>query len=256
MIRKILILLFTLTIILSLTLFGCNKAKSPEEAGEVTEKVTEEETAEEIKSQAPEGEVSFTTEDSIDINGNIFGTGNKWVILSHMLPTDQRSWFSFARYLADNGYIVLTYDFRGYGKSGGSKDISNIDKDLEAAISFISQYNSEKIFLIGASMGGTASLVVAAREYTDGVISLSSPDEIDSLSALDEVKDIDAPKFFIASRGDEHAAESAESLFERSPEPKEIRILDGKAHGTFIFDEEPENGEIVKQIILNFLNDN
>lgn len=274
--KKISILLLTLILILSFTLFGCKEEVAEEEvpeeeileeAEETIEESTEtteeesvqeetEETAEEIKLQASEGEVSFKTEDGIDINGNIFGTGNKWVILSHMLPTDQTSWFDFAQYLADNGYIVLTYDFRGYGKSGGSQDISNIDKDLEAAIVFISQYDSEKIFLMGASMGGTASLIVAAREYIDGVISLSSPDEIDSLSALDEVKDIDAPKLFIASQGDENAAASAESLFERSPEPKEIETLDGNSHGTFIFEEEPENGEIVKQIVLDFLNSN
>jgi pimeloyl-ACP methyl ester carboxylesterase len=276
MMKKISILLVTFTLILSFTLFGCKEEVAEEEVAEeeileeaeetIEEEAVEtdeesvqeetEETAEEIKLQALEGEVSFKTEDGIDINGNIFGTGNKWVILSHMYPTDQTSWFDFAQYLADNDYIVLTYDFRGYGKSGGSQDISNIDKDLEAAIVFISQHYSEKIFLMGASMGGTASLIVAAREYIDGVISLSSPDEIDSLSALDEVEDIDAPILFIASQGDENAAASAESLFERSLEPKEIVILDGNSHGTFIFEEEPENGEIVKQIVLDFLNSN
>ena len=284
MIKKISVLLLVLVTVFSLMLSGCKKAetttkeavetedaeieeKSQEEEEEIKETVEEEsgeeekeeekkEEEEEKKPQAPEGEVSFTTEDGIDINGNIFGTGNKWVILSHMLPTDQTSWFDFAQYLADSGYIIMTYDFRGYGKSGGSKYISNIDKDLGAAIAFISQYDSEKIFLMGASMGGTASLIVAAREYIDGVISLSSPDEIDSLSAIDEVEDIDAPKLFIASKGDEYAAESAESLFKGSPEPKEIEILDGSAHGTFIFEKEPENGEKVKQIVLNFLDNN
>jgi pimeloyl-ACP methyl ester carboxylesterase len=275
MIKKILILLITFTLILSFTLFGCKEEVAEEEvteeeAAEEEETIEEEaeatdeesvqeeteETAEEIKLQASEGEVSFKTEDGININGNIFGTGNKWIILSHMYPTDQTSWFDFAQYLAENGYIVLTYDFRGYGKSGGSRDISNIDKDLEAAIVFISQYDSEKIFLMGASMGGTASLIVAAREYIDGVISLSSPDEMDSLSALDEVEDIDAPILFIASQGDEDAAASAESLFDMSLEPKEIEILDGNSHGTFIFEEEPENGEIVKQLVLDFLDSN
>ena len=277
MVKKSAILLLILITAFSLMLLGCKKAEATtEEAAETEETEIEEksqeeevketveeesseeekEEEEEKKPQAPQGEVSFTTEDGIDINGNIFGTGNKWIILSHMRPTDQTSWSSFAQYLSDNGYIVLTYDFRGYGKSGGSKDISNIDKDLEAAIAFTSQYDSEKIFLMGASMGGTASLIVAAREYIDGVISLSSPVEINSLSAIDEVEDIDAPKLFIASEGDGYAAESAQSLFDRSPEPKEIEILNGSAHGTFIFEEEPANGEIIKQRVLEFLDEN
>lgn len=249
MIKKILILLLIIIIVFSLILFGCGRIEpAAEEAAEAEEVEPEEEPVQE--------EVTFTTEDGIEINGNIFGSGNRWVIISHMRPTTQTSWFDFARYLANNGYIVLTYDFRGYGKSGGSQDISNIDKDLDAALDFVIQYDAEKIFLIGASMGGTASLVVASRQTVDGVISFSSPTEIDSLSAIDKVGNIDAPKLFIASQGDENAAESANTLFDASPEPKEIEILDGSAHGTFIFEKEPDNAEIVKQIVLDFLNSN
>jgi hypothetical protein len=91
------------------------------EAVEASEE-TVEEAIEEEKGHPAEGEIIFKTEDGIDINGNVFGSGSRWVILSHMFPTEQASWFDFANYLAENGYIVLTYDFRGYGKSGGSKD--------------------------------------------------------------------------------------------------------------------------------------
>jgi len=257
MIKKILILLLTIITTFSLILFGCGRIEPVVEKAAEAERVEpEEEVQVEAKPQAQEGEVTFTTEDGIEINGNIFGSGNSWVILSHMYPTDQTSWFDFARYLADNGYIVLTYDFRGYGKSGGSQDISNIDKDLEAALDFVRQYDAEKIFLMGASMSGTASLVVASRQSVDGVISFSSPTEIDSLSAIDKIGKIDAPKFFIASKGDKYAAKSANTLFDTSPEPKEIEILDGSAHGTFIFEEEPDNAEILRQIVLDFLNSN
>lgn len=274
MIKKILILLLTIITVFSLILFGCGRIEPvaevtieteenepgeeiQKESEETQEEVIEEEPVQvEAKPQAQEGEVTFTTEDGIEINGNIFGTGNSWVILSHMYPTDQTSWFDFARYLADNGYIVLTYDFRGYGKSGGSQDISNIDKDLEAALDFVRQYDAEKIFLMGASMGGTACLVVASRQPVDGAISFSSPTEFKGLSAIDKVGNIDAPKLFIASQGDGSAVKSANTLFDTSPEPKEIEILDGSAHGTFIFEEEPDNADIVKHIVLDFLNSN
>ncbi|MCJ7727958.1 MAG: alpha/beta hydrolase [Actinobacteria bacterium] len=257
MTKKILILFLPIITVFSIILFGCGRIEPvAEEAAEAEEVESEEEARVEVKLQAQEGEVTFTTEDDIKINGNIFGSGNRWVILSHMYPTDQTSWFDFARYLADNGYIVLTYDFRGYGKLGGSQDISNIDKDLEAALDFVKQYDAEKIFLMGASMGGTASLVVASRQTVDGVISFSSPIEVGSLSAIDKVGNIDAPKLFIANRGDGNTAESANTLFDASPEPKEIEILDGSAHGTFIFEKEPDNADIVKQIVLDFLNSN
>lgn len=222
--------------------------------GEAKEAAEGEEERKEEKVQPSEGEVTFKTEDGVVINGNIFGSGNKWVILSHMFPTEQTSWFDFAEYLAENGYIVLTYDFRGYGKSSGSKDISQIYKDLEAAVNFTGQYDIKKIFLIGASMGGTASIIVASKEKVDGLISISAPIEFKGLSAVGEIEKVQCPKLVIASKGDVSAAQSADILFEEFSEPKSIKILDGSAHGTFIFDKDPENGEILKQLILDFLN--
>ncbi|MES0342298.1 MAG: alpha/beta fold hydrolase, partial [Candidatus Humimicrobiaceae bacterium] len=190
---------------------------------------------------------------NIELNGNIFGSGNKWVILSHMFPTDQTSWVEFAEILKEDGYIVLTYDFRGYGKSGGSKDVSKLDIDLAAALAHIKQYDPELIYLMGASMGGTASLVVASEERIDGVISFSSPDEFEGVSAISVIGDIVAAKLFIASQGDEDAAQSATEMYEKSMEPKQLEILEGDSHGTFIFEEEPENAEKLKEIVLFFL---
>ena len=232
--------------------------ESRKEIGEVetveVPKGTVKEAAVEEKGHPAEGEITFETEDNIDISGNIFGSGSKWVILSHMFPTEQTSWFDFADYLADNGYIVLTYDFRGYGKSGGSKDISQIYKDLEAAVDFIRQYDIEKMFFIGASMGGTASIIVASKEETDGLVTISAPVEFKGLSTTGKVEKVKCPKLIIASKGDIPAADSADSLFKKFPKPKDIKIFDGSAHGTFIFDEEPENGKVLKQLIIDFLN--
>lgn len=226
-----------------------------EEPEVAEEEMPEEEVMEETEEGglAKEGEVTFMTEDNIELNGNIFGSGNKWVILSHMYPTDQTSWFEFAEILKEDGYAVLTYDFRGYGKSGGSQDVSKLNIDLAAALAYIKQYDPELIYLMGASMGGTASLVVASEEIIDGVISFSSPDEFEGISAISVIGDIVPAKLFIASQGDEDAVRSATEMYEKSMEPKQLEILEGDSHGTFIFEEEPENAEKLKEIVLFFL---
>ena len=218
---------------------------------QITEEVMEEETGEEPLPK--EGEVTFMTEDNVELNGNIFGSGKKWIILSHMFPTDQTSWFEFAEILKENDYTVLTYDFRGYGKSEGPKDVSKLDIDLTAALAYIKQYDPELIYLMGGSMGGTASLFVASQERIDGVISFSSPEEWEGISAISVMGEIIAPKLFIASKGDTGAANSAAEMYEKSMEPKQLEILDGDSHGTFIFEEEPENAEKLKEIVLFFL---
>jgi len=120
--------------------------------------------------------VKFTTEDRITLSGQLFdGGGEMTVILSHAFPTDQRSWTAFARLLAeDHGYVVLTYDFRGYGESGGDTIIPDLDRDVRAALEFVRGSGAARVVLIGASMGGTASLRVAATQPVAGVVAVSA----------------------------------------------------------------------------------
>ena len=113
--------------------------------------------------------VKFATEDRITLSGQVFnGGGDMAVILSHAFPTDQRSWTAFARMLAeDHGYVVLTFDFRGYGDSGGDTIIPDIDRDVRAALGFIRRSGVARVVLIGASMGGTV-LPPGSRHATGG----------------------------------------------------------------------------------------
>ena len=123
------------------------------------------------------GEVTFTTDDGVELKGRLFGQGSRGVVLAHMYPADQSSWWGFAQTLADEGYVALSFDFRGYGNSGGDKEIKLIDRDVRAALDFLEKQGATTVFLAGASMGGTASLKVAAKEGEKlaGVVSLSAP---------------------------------------------------------------------------------
>ena len=127
--------------------------------------------------------VTFESRDGVTLEGRLFGDGSTGVVLSHMQPADQRSWFAFANRLADQGYLVLTYDFRGYcpggegGCSQGELQIPAIWQDVLGAMDFIRSQGATTVALVGASMGGTASLVAAGQEGTDVavVITLSAP---------------------------------------------------------------------------------
>lgn len=268
MAKKILIMLLASVITFSFVLFGCGGGEAVKEttgqASETEESQTAEQATETEKAEAgegvttelKEGVVTFMTSDGIKISGNIFGTGGKWVILSHMLQTDQTAWFDFAELLKQNGFIVLTYDFRGIGHSGGSmykKGVQNMYLDLEAAMSFIKQFNPEKIYLVGAVVGATVSLKVAAKETVNGVVSISGLEEFQDLSVKDEIGTVTAPKLFLASSKDKKAAENAQILFDGSVDPKEIQILEGSSNGTNMLS---EYGDSLKQMILDFLNEN
>jgi pimeloyl-ACP methyl ester carboxylesterase len=68
-----------------------------------------------------------------------------------MYPADQSSWYATAERLAQEGYLVLTFDFRGYGDSGGEKQIDLIDGDVGAAITAIRGEGAAEVVLAGAS---------------------------------------------------------------------------------------------------------
>ncbi len=188
----------------------------------------------------------------ITLRGHFYGPLNEvGVILSHMLPSDQSAWSEFAEELAEEDYAVVTFDFRGFGETGGERDLSKLDEDLSRVVSALRDRGKQQIFLIGASMGGTTSLVVAAREDLAGVVAVSAPAQFDSLDALAAVASITEPKLFIASEEDTSAATSLASLVAAAGEPKDEQIYSGAAHGTDLL--QGEHAAAILELILAFL---
>jgi len=195
--------------------------------------------------------MSFPTADGLTIHGHLFGEGETLVILCHMRPSDQTSWYGFAEELAKAGYSALTFDFRGYGESEGSQELSKIDLDVEAAIEAMRAKGYDTIYLVGASMGGTASLIAAARQEVAGVVAISAPAEFEGLDAVAVVEQVGEQKLFIVSEGDTSAVSSLERLSERAPEPKEEKVFEGSDHGTNLL--EGKYAAEVKAAITAFL---
>ena len=53
--------------------------------------------------------VEFDSRDGVELEGRLFGEGATAVVLSHMLPADQRSWFDYAGRLAEQGAARRTH---------------------------------------------------------------------------------------------------------------------------------------------------
>jgi alpha-beta hydrolase superfamily lysophospholipase len=205
--------------------------------------------------------VEFTTDDGVRIVGDLYrppaedgmtGPEACSVVLLHMFPSDRRSWRPLAGVLVDRDFSVLAIDFRGYGDSQGEKRIDDIWRDALAAVHFMRREGHECIVLVGASMGGTAALIVAAREPVDGVVTLSAASTFMGLIIPPEAMAlITAPKLFIAAQGDASAAATAQQLYAQSPAPKRVEIVNGNEHGTDML--EGAQAELVRTAILNFL---
>ena len=195
--------------------------------------------------------LSIETEDGLQLRASSYGSGPTAMILAHMRGSDRQSWSDTARGLASGGeYTVLTFDFRGHGDSDDG-DLADIDKDIRAAIQFMQVSGFDKIFVIGASMGGTAALAVAAEEDLVGVVAISAPAEFEGIDALARIDQVTEPKLFIAASGDKPYADDLEDMFGQALEPKERKLFDGNEHGIALL--KGDQGRQVVETIEQFL---
>lgn len=217
-------------------------------------------TGQEERALAGAEAIRFETSDRIDLEGKLFGDGETGVVLSHMFLSDQSSWFEFAGLLADRGYVALTFDFRGYcpggeaGCSEGEMDFPEMWRDVTAAMEVLRSRRVTTVILVGASLGGTASLVAASRAGAgvDGVVALSAPREFQGLAADEQVvRGVFAPKLFLAGVDDFDAADAAEDLYEVGNPPKRVEILPTGDHGTDLLS--GSQAEVARRLVLDFL---
>ena len=97
-----------------------------------------------------------------------FGQGQP-IILIHGWPLSSKSWEPQVSALLDAGYRVITYDRRGFGKSGASLDgydYNSLTADLEELISNLDLQN---VVLVGFSMGGGEVVRYLTNNGSDNV---------------------------------------------------------------------------------------
>lgn len=197
-------------------------------------------------------EIRFETEDGVTLVGEVRGNGPSGVVLAHMFGSSREAWAEFAATSADEGFQTLAFDFRGFGGSDGARDPEAAPRDLRAAVAALRERGAREIVLVGASFGGTASLVVAGEQEVSGVATLSAPAQFEGLSAPPEVaRAVDEPKLFIAAQDDASAAAAAQGFYRVAPGAKRIEILTGDDHGTDLL--EGREAEQVRRLLLGFL---
>ena len=187
--------------------------------------------------------VTFESTDGVQLAGRVFGSDDATagVVLAHMQPADQSSWYAFAERLGDAGYRALTFDFRGYcpggdaGCSEGTTNVGAIWQDVQGAVAYLRDQGVQRVGLVGASMGGTASLVVAGLPGSDitAVATLSAPAAIEGLVITPEtLQQMTAAKLFLAGNGDVAPAADAQRFFTDTLQPKRVEIFPSNDHGT------------------------
>jgi alpha-beta hydrolase superfamily lysophospholipase len=207
-------------------------------------------------SEPPE-QVSFPTRDGGLIYANLYGNGNRGVVLAHGARFNKESWEKQAQFLVQAGFRVLAIDFRGYGQSKGPGQAEPLSAplhfDVLAAVRYLRTTGTKTVSVVGGSMGGGAA----------GTASIETePGEIDRLVLLAATvngppEKLKGRKLFIVARDDANEAgprlPKIREQYEKTPDPKKLVLLDGSAHAQFLF--QTDQAERLMREILLFLSE-
>jgi len=120
-------------------------------------------------------EVSFTSSDGTPLTGWFIPARGKaigTVIHFHGNAQNMTAHFSFVNWLPAEGFNVFTFDYRGYGHSGGTPQRRGIHNDCIAAMEYITTrpgIDQNTLVIFGQSLGGANALAVLGEKRYDGV---------------------------------------------------------------------------------------
>jgi dienelactone hydrolase len=191
--------------------------------------------------------VTFTTNDGVAIEGRLFGAGEVAVVLAHgSFESGQASWVPYARTLAADGYLVLTLNLRGYcpggdaGCSGGERNPPETWRDVVAAVDYLKERGTARVFLMGASLGARSCLWAASSPGVTvaGVIGVSTPEKAAGAFSPrydftpEIIAAIEEPKLLMAGDKDGGIAAEARTMLGWATKPKYLTVLPTAAHGS------------------------
>ncbi len=167
----------------------------------------------------------FFAADDTRLVGVALGSGPHAVVLAHGSGQDFCEWLPYARELAASGFRALAYN---------SRPGIRADLDIPSAVEALRRTGSPHVSVVGSSLGALAALVggAALPVQPDSVVSLSSPESVGPVNALDAVKRLHAPVFFAASEEDQPFADAARTLYAAAVSTdKRLEMRAGAEHG-------------------------
>lgn len=195
------------------------------------------------------------------------------VLLLHMRGRDKSGWGSLPDTLRDEGYSVLAVDLRGHGETVNALgqreplesltdgDYQNMLFDVGAAASWLRQQSgvdSERIGIIGASIGANLGVLYAAQDRkVRTVVCLSPGLDYRGLKPLPALTAYDKrPLYLIAAKGDRESYAASEKLRDAAmlAKPASLRSFNGSEHGTELLRVHPGlDKTITTGWLLNYL---
>lgn len=202
----------------------------------------------------------LTTSDHVRIYAAAAGSGGKAVVLVHESGgAGVCGWLPTMRWLAANGIRAVAINLRGYPPSATPSLAAyhRYAEDLQAAVGAAHRLGAKDVFVLGASLGGAATVAEAPKlKDVVGVISLSGELELPSseLDAIGAAPKITVPFLFVGSSADGYVLGSQARRLTRAvgAKDKQVHIFPSAYHGWDLLDVAPYRAR-VKALLLNWL---
>jgi fermentation-respiration switch protein FrsA (DUF1100 family) len=139
------------------------------------------------------GDIKFTSDDGVNLENKLLTPDSSLhagVIIYHGFDGSKEDLYSVALRLAEEGYVVLTYDHRAHGESEGDLNWEKLIEDAKTAIGCLEEKLnpgglSDANHIIGAvghSVGGMIAIMVSDKDpRVSATVSISAPKSLDSI---------------------------------------------------------------------------
>lgn len=204
--------------------------------------------------QTSKRDVNIRASDGANLKGTIYSQGEPGpgVLLLHQCNMDRKSWDGLATKLANEGIIVLTVDYRGYGESDGTdlrREVRREQRarlwpgDMEAVYQFLVSQRGVDESMLGAggsSCGVDQALILSAKHPEIKTLVLLSGAV--RQATLDHLTRQPGPSILgAASREDTRSAQDITRVLEKSANIlSRLEMYQDAGHGIPMFAKEPQ----------------
>lgn len=221
----------------------------------------------------PFDDVSFTADDGVQLHGwFVPGDGDVTWLWFHGNAGNISHRLENLRLLHDElGAAVFLFDYRGYGRSGGTPSEEGTYRDAEAALAYVlsrPDVDAQRIVYFGRSLGAGIAVELATRRPPFALILESPVPSIADLAkhhypflpvgallqtkydSVPKIEDVRAPLLVLHGDQDEIVPfEGGRKLFEAAAEPKRFYTIRGAGHNDTYVVGGPEYFQVLREFV-------
>jgi pimeloyl-ACP methyl ester carboxylesterase len=173
--------------------------------------------------------ITLDTPHGIGVGLPVGDSGDTGIVYLHQSDGGLCQWLPVAMIESQKGYRGISID----NSSSTSPELA------AAAVEWLRAKGVKRVFLAGASMGGTHAWQAATliNPPVDGLISLSAPEIYDGINAVEAARTLNIPVFVVAAEFDGNFASAAQTLHDAIPsQHKHLLMVSGSSHGVSMID--------------------